>query len=57
MIFKYRGISYQANLTTINTAKTKAEGKYRGQSYQLRQFQEKVLCPLTPMIYRGVIYN
>ena len=57
MTFKYRGISYQANLTTINTPQTKAEGKYRGQSYPLRQSAIEVLHSPTPMVYRGVSYN
>ena len=57
MTFKYRGISYQANLTTIGTNQIKTEGKYRGQSYQLRQSEIAVSHTDSPMIYRGVSYN
>ena len=58
MTFKYRGITYQANPTTINTNQTQVEGKYRGQSYQLHQSAITVSHPNTlNMVYRGVCYN
>ena len=57
MTLKYRGISYQSNIATIQTPQTQGEAKYRGQSYPLRQSEIQVKHSQNPIIYRGVKYN
>ncbi len=63
MNFKYRGVAYDSQISTIKVSQIQSTGKYRGQSYQLSKPESTVkklddsITNNSFMTYRGVTYN